>query len=283
MPDPAPATDAVEPSPIELVVQRDDGPAGRVRIERRTDVDAPLADEALRDPERFVPAPTKPSQERKLANRRAVYSFFGAVDGREERLYMKLFRVRSLKDVLEELLLGKRARRSLRAGIEAERRGIAVPVHVGASSLDVPDRRPARSALVTVGVPHHHDARTLLEGELLPAVRHRRRFIAALGAFLGDVHRRGLVHTDLKLGNVFRLEPGPPVRFAVIDLDRARFQRAGARAGLRQAIDVRKLLRSSRRTLTPRERRLLLAAYLRGRDVDARRHRPRLLLLLADA
>jgi tRNA A-37 threonylcarbamoyl transferase component Bud32 len=226
-----------------------------------------------------VPAPVRPSHFRKQDRRRAVHSFHAEVKRRPARVYLKFYRVRTLKDVAEEVLGGKRARRALLAGLEAERRGIAVPVHVGWSAAAVAGRRPARSVLLTLGVPHNQDARTLLDEALAHGAPERARFLRALGAFVGDAHRRGLVHRDLKLGNVFVVSL-EPVAFALLDLDRARFvDPDGKRASPGQVMDLRAMLRSMRKGMTRAERRQFLAAYLRERGF-ARRARRRLLGLL---
>ncbi len=259
-----------------------DGRAGRMRIALRADCREDIVLRALLDPDAFVPAPRKRSQERKAASRRAVHSFRADLCGRRERLYLKLYRVRTPKDVLEELFLGKRALRSLRTGLEAERRGIAVPRHLGASHRQVPARWPARSVLLMLGVPHNRDVRTVLAHDLQGAARaeQRRRLLRALGKLAGEAHGRGLIHSDLKIRNVFVRQVDPP-DLVLIDLDRARFLPPGATRGLaRQAWDLRTLLASLRGRVSPAEQRRVLAAYLRARRLP-RAGRRRLLCFTA--
>lgn len=264
------------------------GPSGRMKLLLRTDLAEAVISEVLTDPDRFVPAPIKRSQAEKLLRRRAVYSFWSEAgwsesgrseSGRKrERLYLKLYRVRTLKDVLEEVLFGKRAVRSLRMGLEAERRGIACPVHLGASHRLLPGRWPARSALLMVGIPHNRDVRTVLKHELEGVSR--RRFLTGLGRFVGQAHRLGLIHGDLKIRNLFVLE-SDPVRLALIDFDRARFVEPGTERGLlRQSLDLRSLGRSLAGRTTASERRRLLGAYLQARRLS-RAGRGRLLRWLA--
>ncbi|MBI4880430.1 MAG: hypothetical protein HY812_12345 [Planctomycetes bacterium] len=252
-----------------------DGRAGRVRVALRADCREDDVLRVLLDPDAFVPPPRKRSQERKAARRRAVHSFGAELCGRQERLYLKLYRVRTLKDVLEELFLGKRALRSLRTALEAERRGIAVPRHLGASHRKTPARWPARSVLLMLGVPHNRDVRTVLKHDLQEAARapERRRLLRELGRFAGDAHARGLVHSDLKIRNVFVRRVDPP-DLVLIDFDRARFLPPGAKAGLaRQARDLRTLLASLRGKTSPAEWRRVLAAYLRARRLPRSRRR----------
>ena len=248
----------------------------------RADRTADVIQQVLADPDRFVPAPTKPSQEQKLRARRAVYSFFSELCGQRERLYLKIYRVRTPKDLLEELLFGKRARRSLRMGLEAERRSITSPIHLGASHRLVPNHWPARSALLMMGVPHNRDVRTVLKHELAdaPADRTRRQFLAGLGRFVGRAHRLGLIHNDLKIRNLFVVEV-EPARLTLIDFDRASFVEPGSEQALfRQARDLRTVVRSLKDRVTTEERRRVQAAYLRARRLS-RSGRKRLLRWLA--
>lgn len=254
------------------------GPEGPVVAFVREDCRQPIVLETLTDPDQRVPDPKRQSQQEKLRARRAVYSFLVDWEGREERLYLKLYRVRNVKGIIEELLCGKRAVRSLKMGLEAERRGIRVPAHLGASFRKRPHHWPGRSALLMRAVPHNRDVRTVLKHELREPSAHalRRRFLDEVGRFMGDTHRRGLIHDDFKIRNLFVLEVDPPT-LSLIDLDRSRFVPADSTQGLlRQALDLRVALRSLGERVTARERRRILAAYLRARKLE-RAGRARLL------
>lgn len=259
------------PYAMTTQTERRDGPAGPTVMVTQTGLQEPVVTETLLDPDSRVPAPTKASQRDKQKSRRAVYSFPAVIANQEARLYLKLYRVRSVKDVLEEIVLGRRAARSFRAALEADARGIHVPVHLGWSCRAVPARWPARSVLLMVGIPRNQDANTLLDASVEDAGM-RARAAGAIGRFLGDAHRRGLIHGDLKLGNVF-VRSASPLEFAVIDLDRARFRDVNDRAlPLGQLVDLRTLLRSMRRGHS-RDRLRVLAGWIRGRGLrrDARR------------
>lgn len=271
------------PAPPGLLTAAVAGPAGVVRVTVRADFDAPALRSALADPDALIAPPSKPSQVRKARARRAVHSFVAEIEGASQRVYLKLFRVRSLKDVLEELICGRRAHRSLAAGLEAERRGIPVAPHLGAASRSGPGRLPERSVLATLGVARKRDVRTVLGEDLRRdrSARERAAFLRALGAFVALVHCRGLRHGDLKAGNVFALGLAPP-RFVLIDLDRASFARSGG-AGIRlgELRDLRTLLASLRRSCSGREQVLVLASWLRARALPRRSRRTLLALLRA--
>ncbi len=251
-----------------LVTRRERGPGGVVQVYLRDDVPAAALLPPLVDSEARVPAPSTDDHRRKLKKRRAVYSFETVIDGAPERVYLKLYRVRTVKDVVEELCYGRRAVRAFENGIEAERRGIPVAAHLGAAHGDGPRRFPGRSALLMRGVPHRRDLRTVLKHEVPHRPdpdRTRRDLLRALGRLAGDAHRVGLVHGDFKVRNVFVIEL-EPVRLALIDFDRARFVRVdAAHVPIGQVLDLRRLLKSMRRGATLAERRTVLAEYLRAR------------------
>ncbi|MFH0944759.1 MAG: lipopolysaccharide kinase InaA family protein [Planctomycetota bacterium] len=255
---------------IQLLEQTVSGPKGPVRTFVREDCRQPIVLDTLADPDQRVPSPMKQSHVEKLEARRAVYSFLGDWEGQEERLYLKLYRLRGLKDVLEELLYGKRALRSLKMGLEAEQRGIKVPIHLGAGFRKRPARWPSESVLLMRAVPHNRDVRTVLKHELMEpsAKAQRRRFLEETGRFLGETHRLGLIHGDLKIRNLFVIQIDPP-ELALIDFDRARFVEADSSQGLfRQALDLRVALRSLGDRVSSNERRRILGAYLRARKLD---------------
>lgn len=259
------------PDPSASVVHSTvDGPRGPTCLALRPDAPGGVVREALVSPDRFVPEPRKQSQVDKLRKRRAVYSFQADVDGERVRLFLKLYRPSSPKEYLEELLFGRRAVRSLACALEAERRGISVAHHYGASHDRASRLRPLRSALLMRGLPRRDDARTVLKHEHPPGRPSRRRFLRALGEFAAEMHRCGMVHADLKLGNIFVTDPTP--RFALIDLDRTSFPRTGGlRAFVGELFDLRGLLSSmddGGDRSTSAERRLVLAAWLRKRRLS---------------
>lgn len=250
-----------------------DGPAGPMEVWLRDDCPADSMRDLLADPSSFVPAPKKRRHERKLAKPRAVYSFDHEVGASRRRVYLKFYRVKDTKGALEEMVRGFRAGRSLRAALEAERRGIAVAPHVGATRKKRGAPLPRESVLVMLGVPHNADVRTVLKRDVERGAE-RGAFVAALGAFVGDAHARGLVHGDLKIRNVFVVDVATR-SFALIDFDHALFPKANSQAlWLGQAHDLRRFIESLKKRVSRRELRIALRAYFRARGLDtARRQR----------
>ena len=262
-------------SGAEFVSFDEFGPTGRLILQLRQGFLDAAVREALRDPDQFLDRPEKSGKLRKRRDQRRRLVGFQVIriGERKLKLFVKLYRVRSVKDIFEEILFGKRAERSLRNGLEAERRGIPVPPHVGTSRPPVLGRWPSRSALAMLGLPKRRDVLDVLasirdEKQNCPIAR--RRFLKSLGAFCGDVHRRGLAHGDLKAGNVFVLDEAAP-RFALIDLDRARLRATDRdRFDILDALDLYRMLQSLRRVTSHSDRLVIVAAYRRARRLGRR-------------
>ena len=262
--------ESTEPVALVDTVERDGTRA--LRIRRRTDFPAAAIMAALRNPQAFLIARTKnrsKKKERRRARRKRLVGSAEVSFGEQtRRIFVKVYRLRSAKDWLEELVVGKRAMRALRNGLEAERRGVLVPAHLGAAypaSGPFAARRPGESTLLMLGLSSRKDARYVLERDHAKPGRSRRSFLERLGEFCADVHRRGIAHGDLKAGNIIVLHRDP-LALALLDLDRTTFHAPDRkRLGLKDAIDLYRLLQSLRRHSTPRERRRVLAAYRRAR------------------
>jgi tRNA A-37 threonylcarbamoyl transferase component Bud32 len=261
-----------EPVALVDIVERDG--LRTLRIRHRTDWPAADVVTILRDPTGFfLPRRKKRSKkkERRRARRKRLVACGEVVLGAEtRRVFVKTYRLRTVKDWFEDLIVGKRAIRALRNGVEAERRGVSVPPHLGAS---FPDNgpfaawRPGESTLLMLGLATRKDARHVLMHDFAKPGRSRRAFLQRLGEFCADLHSRGVAHGDLKAGNLIVMRRDP-LDFALLDLDRTTFSVPNrTRFGLKDAIDLYRLLQSLRKQTTPRERRRVLAAYRRAREL----------------
>jgi tRNA A-37 threonylcarbamoyl transferase component Bud32 len=266
-----PASPVVPPSPAMIVAHVADG-RGRLRLVLRRDADCDdLRRILIEGPERLAARRDSRSaaKEARRERRKRLVGATRMIDasGRGVHVFVKAFRIRTIKDCLEELWLGKRALRALACGLEAERRGIRVARHLGAACAEGLDRWPGSSVVVAAALERRVEAHNVLRTTLAARDRRRRAFLRGLGAFLGDAHDRGIVHGDFKAGNAIALEVDPP-SFALIDLDRASFRAAGRRRlSARDAIELYRLVKSLRRVASRRERLAVLAAYRRARSL----------------
>jgi 3-deoxy-D-manno-octulosonic acid kinase len=196
--------------------------------------------------------------------------------GREESVVLRRYRHGGLLGRLAgSLFLGPgRALAELEVTARAEAAGAPVP---HALCLVVwPRVGPLWSGLI--GTREESGARDLLDALLLCAsARERARLARSAGAAIRKLHDAGVEHGDLQLRNVLvRAEPGGDAaalsarRIVVVDLDGARFGRAGPLDARRRAKNLGRFVRSAVKTgIWPeragrRELAALLAGYTDG-------------------
>ncbi len=120
---------------------------------------------------------------------------------------------------------------------------------------------PAASYFCSAYLPEVREARELR----LPGARDRTLLLGLLGEFVGRLHELGVVHRDLTSGNILlvpdRARPGG-VSFQLVDINRMRFARVGARAGVANLVQLRL-----------NDDGEVLAGYCRARGLDPARLR----------
>jgi len=141
--------------------------------------------------------------------------------------------------VIREWYVGVRPRpwRELAVTLTARRRGAPVPEVVAAC---VHGWGAYRSAVVTVELPSVTPVLTALA--TAPAGEPRHAIARAASAAVARLHRAGVVHPDLHLGNIVIGRDGA----TIIDLDRARI-RSGPLEREPRARSLRRLARSVRK------------------------------------
>jgi tRNA A-37 threonylcarbamoyl transferase component Bud32 len=147
------------------------------------------------------------------------------------RVVVKETRCRGFLDLLKNAF---RRPRGLAAwvngnGLVVREVGAAIPL-----AVVVQGRWPFRRSSWLLMEDIHPDERLDLyvlrrfAGELDESLRaEKRRLVRSFAAFLGDLHRRGIYHGDLKAVNVFvRAQPGGRFAFRLVDYDHVRFGRS---------------------------------------------------------
>ena len=148
----------------------------------------------------------------------------GSIENGEKTYYFKTFFMRSELDVMKSLARGSRARRSWRGNALAATKGFAVPftkclIEVQESGLLL------RSALVTEEVAGAVPLPSVLKENMgATAVNGNERLAlaAALGREVGRWHNAGIVHGDMRLGNVLLKKMDASLRFYFVDNERTR-------------------------------------------------------------
>lgn len=140
-------------------------------------------------------------------------------------VYIKLHLQRSAIDFIKHLFLAGRGRRAFKASIMLRRNGMDCP-----EPLALLEKRfgPFRTdnILVTEGIPdcvqlHTHLQRLAAEGTAR-AETEKRTIIRELGEYVGKMHRLGIFHGDLRLGNILLQNDNGRWRFHLIDNERTR-------------------------------------------------------------
>ena len=154
-----------------------------------------------------------------------VYRFTLEDQGQTTPVYFKEYLDRSIWDVLKHMVRASRARRAFRASLMLTRRGFRAPqvLALGETRAWLVTRR---SFLLTRDVTESVRVSDYLVGNKPPltpdALRRRRALIRVLGQTVGDMHRQGIVHGDLRLGNVLARREDDHWRLFFLDNERTR-------------------------------------------------------------
>lgn len=155
-----------------------------------------------------------------------VFRFSVAFDGRDRTVYLKEYVDRSAWDALKHMVRASRARRAFAASMMLAAQGFNAPEIVALGEIC---RAFAfkKGFLVTFEVTASEAIYVLLGEDsygLDPAaLRRKRDLLRALGHTVGRMHARGIVHGDLRPGNILgRYENG---RWLLFFLDNERTRR----------------------------------------------------------
>jgi tRNA A-37 threonylcarbamoyl transferase component Bud32 len=205
---------------------------------------------ALLEPEELLARP-----DTRMLKRRDAGRTVGMLRLDGEDVVVKLYEEDGVIDAIERLLLGSAAARAARSIGRMRAAGFACPDLVAV--LETPlAQRPRRSVLVTRAVEGERadEAR-----ERLPA-EERVRLAERLGAYVRELHARGVYPQDLWMTNLIAARDGGDWRWVLVDLDRVRVYRdVSARRRLKNVVQID---RSLGRLWTAEERQAFLAGYL---------------------
>jgi tRNA A-37 threonylcarbamoyl transferase component Bud32 len=165
----------------------------------------------LQDPVRFG-AEQVPSSEGSRVWRLALPSGTST-----RRIYLKEYVARSWLDRVKHLVRVSRARRAIRGALLLARIGLKTPEIIGSGTLG------PRCFLATAEAT---EARSLYEyvGTSCPSstLSLRRRMLRRLGDEIGRMHQAGIVHGDLRPGNILVRRTGQDWEFFFIDNERTK-------------------------------------------------------------
>jgi len=188
---------------------------------------------------------------------RQVVSMETGPGGEGGRVFCKRYVARGLGDTLSVALAGSRARREFAVGRKALEAGLPVarPVAMG----EIHRWGIARvSVVVTEAVPH--DGTLDAMWTACESNARRRELVRAAGAFIREMHDRGLYHDDLAAPHILTRKSEDGWEFTLIDLLNCRVGRLGRYAKAKMLYQLCRSL--SRVGLGPGGRLRLLRAYL---------------------
>jgi hypothetical protein len=191
-----------------------------------------------------------------------VLRFHNPADG--DSFFYKEFHNRGMKDVLKNLFGLTRGKRAFRAGHSLLQHGFLTPEPVlyGVEKRFFSARK---NFLITRAVSgdrtyqylkHHYHLP--LPGELL---EEKRALLSAAGREIGRLHKAGICHGDLRVGNIILNGRGASARFCFIDNERTTSSRTlSEKKRLKNLVQLN-MVRLPHITVTDRLR--FLAAYLK--------------------
>lgn len=171
-----------------------------------------------------------------------VFRFSVEIGNAERTIYYKEFLNRFVWDVIKHIVRASRARRAFMASAMLASKGFRVP-----ETVALGERRTVfwlrQCFSMTFEVEASEAVYAILSREAgsmkVAELRNRRELIRGLGAIVGRLHREGIVHGDLRLGNVLaRCEQGR-WQFFFLDNERTRrFSGLPARLRLKNLVQV---------------------------------------------
>ncbi len=132
-------------------------------------------------------------------------------------VYLKEYIARSWRDRIKHLLRTRRARRAVKGAALLARSGFKTPQIIPLkqdrfmATREVPDAHPA-----------HEYFRAGCQAYAGSTLRQRRQILRQLGTEIGLMHRAGIVHGDLRPGNILVRPNGADWEFYFIDNERTR-------------------------------------------------------------
>lgn len=153
----------------------------------------------------------------------------------ESLLFVKHFSFRGIRDRL--FLRRSRSRRAMEGGIILSERGFYTPVVIAQGDL-IKGLRILDNFLITqwiAGFNIYTYIKTFFKPPFVgEALQKKRNFITTIGRLIGQLHKKGIFHGDLRPGNILiRHSDGEP-GFYFVDNERNRFFNRGIPERLRE-------------------------------------------------
>jgi tRNA A-37 threonylcarbamoyl transferase component Bud32 len=160
--------------------------------------------------------------------------------GRCHKLYLKEYRYRSVWDVIKHFFRPSRAGRAFTAALMLEKNGLCSPEIVALGELRC-GLFYAGNFLVTRELTDAEEICHFGKNDLRSAgtLREKREFVKQLGNTIGQMHRAGIFHGDLRIGNIFAKRSKGQWRFFFLDNERTKkYHRLPKRLRLKNLVQI---------------------------------------------
>ena len=171
-----------------------------------------------------------------------VYRFTADFGGTKKEVYFKRYLYRSLPDFLKHLFRAGRAERAFKAALMLTQNSLDSPavIAIGEHKAGLFN---AGNFLVTLEVENARRIYQFISDSpknlTIEQLRNKRSLIRAFGQTVGKMHKAGIFHGDLRLGNVLARQDENGWQFFFIDNERTRkFYRLPNRLRLKNMVQI---------------------------------------------
>ena len=148
-----------------------------------------------------------------------VYRYALTVEGRSQMLYLKKYPHRSRIDQLQCLIRPSRASRAFAAATLLEANALDTP-KIAAFLQKKDGLFLTEDILITEEMQNATALQSVLNGPTAISEPDKRRMIVELGQTIGRMHAAGIIHGDMRGGNVFTVNNSGQWQFIFIDNER---------------------------------------------------------------
>ena len=137
----------------------------------------------------------------------------------DQESYFKEFIPKNRLEVIKSKVRGSKCELWIKQAHIAKKAGFAVP-----GILENGELSNGNHYLITASGPSKAASDFLIKSPAVDESK-RQQWIKEFGTYIGEMHKAGIIHGDLRAGNIL-MEPSSPALFMMIDIERNSFHKA---------------------------------------------------------